>query len=294
VKEAIPTIPPNERRLILPAAEDRSAQIEAAAGHAAEAPAIAYGSRAPEAIAANARHEVDIKKLLSTKRAEDTTATGRANLLMEETEDWAPVEEGAFAGFDIASIAPMGRIFAAYILGHDADSFYFIDQHAAHERVLYERFLRQHRDREKLCQQLLAPIVIELPHAARATAPDEGLATRAFLAALGYEAEDFGANACKVNAVPAFMPLSEAEDFLHLLLAELPEGRAPKEAAAVARVISAACKAAVKAGDRLGDAEIARLFSDLAACENPYACPHGRPVFLRLTKRDVERLFKRR
>ncbi|MDR2771390.1 MAG: DNA mismatch repair protein MutL, partial [Clostridiales Family XIII bacterium] len=176
----------------------------------------------------------------------------------------------------------------------DADSFYFIDQHAAHERVLYERFLRQHREREKLCQQLLTPLVVELPHAARATVPAEGQGMHDFLAALGYEAEDFGSNACRINAVPAFLPLSAAEDFLNLLLAELPGGRAPKDASAAERVISAACKAAVKAGDRLGDAEIAGLFTSLAACENPYACPHGRPVFLRLTEHDIERLFKRR
>jgi DNA mismatch repair protein MutL len=188
----------------------------------------------------------------------------------------------------------MGRIFSTYIIGRDDDSFYFMDQHAAHERVLYERFLRQYKGREKLFQQLLAPLVIELPHAARATASGDEAETRAFLAGLGYEAEDFGSKACKISAVPAFLSLSEAEDFLRNLLAELPSGRPPRDKAAAERVISAACKAAVKSGDRLGDAEIAALIASLATCENPYACPHGRPVFIRLTKRDIERLFKRR
>jgi DNA mismatch repair protein MutL len=207
----------------------------------------------------------------------------------------APHPEGqARAPFDIGAIAPIGCIFSTYIAGRDADSFYFIDQHAAHERVLYERFLRQRRGGEKLCQQLISPLVLELPHAARATTEKENAEMRVFLEGLGYEAEDFGKGACKINAVPAFLPLSEAEDFLHLLLAALPEGRPPRDVAAAERVISSACKAAVKAGDRLGDEEISGLFADLAACENPYACPHGRPVFIRLTRRDIERLFKRR
>jgi DNA mismatch repair protein MutL len=291
VKEAIPTIPPRESRLIPPAVGEGPSfgapAVEALAPSAEEG-----ATRIPPEDGAETQYDY-IKELLSSKRAEEAAA--HANLLMEEAAEWGSpgAEARASAPFDIAAIVPMGRIFSTYILGLHADSFCFIDQHAAHERVLYERFLRQRRDREKLCQQLLAPLVVELPHAARATAQDENLATRAFLANLGYEAEDFGANTCKISAVPAFLPLSAAEDFLWLLLAELPEGRAPKDAAAAERVISAACKAAIKAGDRIGDAEIAGLLSDLAACENPYACPHGRPVFLRLTRRDIERLFKR-
>ncbi|MDR2356089.1 MAG: DNA mismatch repair endonuclease MutL [Clostridiales Family XIII bacterium] len=300
-KEAVPTIPPRER-FFLSAGKDgaplaRGEQLALAGTAAGRGPQTSANDEsaaytyAPAERAA-APQGLDIKSLLSSKREE---IAARAGLLMEEAEEWEiRGDERTPASVDIAAIEPMGRVFAAYILGKDADCFYFIDQHAAHERVLYERFLRQRREREKLCQQLLAPIVIELPHVARATTQEEGLAMRAFLAALGYEAEDFGANACKINAVPAFLPLSAAEDFLHLLLSELPEGRAPKDEAAEERVISAACKAAVKAGDRLGDAEIAGLLARLAACENPYACPHGRPVLLRLTKRDIERLFKRR
>jgi DNA mismatch repair protein MutL len=74
----------------------------------------------------------------------------------------------------------------------------------------------------------------------------------------------------------------------------MPQDRPPDNRVAVERVISAACKAAVKSGDRLADAETAGLLADLAVCENPYACPHGRPVFIRLTKRDIEKLFNRR
>ncbi|MDR2131893.1 MAG: DNA mismatch repair endonuclease MutL [Clostridiales Family XIII bacterium] len=299
-KEAIPTVPPSAK-LFVPQAADESgatsagerttlADARAGASHAEIGAAPGNGAfhADADAITADAPY-LDIKSLLSSKREES------ANLLREDAEEWAPPEAArAAAPFDIAAIAPMGRIFSAYIVGRDDEAFYFIDQHAAHERVLYERFLRQRQSREKLCQQLLAPLVVELPHAARATAPDDDRAARDFLGALGYEAEDFGANACKINAVPAFLPLSEAEEFLRLLLAELPEGRPPRDAAAAERVISAACKAAVKAGDRLGEAEIAGLLSDLASCENPHACPHGRPVFIRLARRDVERLFKRR
>jgi DNA mismatch repair protein MutL len=256
-KEAIPTVKPSEKRIAAPVLSDESAQI------------------APF---------VDVKYLLSTEREKHTIPA--ANMLKEDAEESKP--------FDVAAIMPMGRIFSTYIIGRDDDSFYFIDQHAAHERILYERFMRRYLSREKLCQQLLAPFVTELPHAARATAAEDEAAMRAFLANLGYEAEDFGSNACKINAVPAFLSLSEAENFLKALLDELPAGAPPQNKAATERVISSACKAAVKSGDKLGDEEIKALISDLAVCENPYACPHGRPVFIRLTKRDVERLFKRR
>jgi DNA mismatch repair protein MutL len=311
-KEAIPTIPPRGSGglFVLPGAKvgpPEAAQFALAGTR----PRAADASRTPERAAPPAEvlaeyipaeyapetqsetQEVDIKSLLSTIRKE--SAAGREGLLMEDSEEGSyRAEERASAPFDIAAVSPMGRIFGAYIVGRDADAFYFIDQHAAHERVLYERFLKQHRDREKLCQQLLAPLVVELPHAARATTAGDGAEARAFLAALGYEAEEFGARACRVNAVPAFLSLPEAEDFLNRLLNALPEGRPPTDDAALARVISAACKAAVKAGDKLGDAEVSALLASLAGCENPYACPHGRPVFIRLTERDIERLFKRR
>ncbi|MDR1572966.1 MAG: DNA mismatch repair endonuclease MutL, partial [Clostridiales Family XIII bacterium] len=272
-KEAIPTIPPRGKSF---------APADAGDDDAPAAPArLAFAGTLET-------DKVDIKNLLSTIKEKDTEV--RANLLMEDAEEGAfYAEERAPAPFDIAAIAPMGRIFGTYIVGRDDAGFYFIDQHAAHERVLYERFLRQHQNREKLCQQLLAPLVVELPHTARAATADDGANARAFLAALGYEAEDFGAHACRINAVPAFLSLSEAEDFLNRLLDALPEGRPPEDEAAIDRVISAACKAAVKAGDKLGDAEVSALLASLAACENPYACPHGRPVFIRLTERDIER-----
>ncbi|MDR1247318.1 MAG: DNA mismatch repair endonuclease MutL [Clostridiales Family XIII bacterium] len=246
-----------------------------------------------EGVGAQSAPFVDIKYLLSTER--EKHAAPETNTLMEDAEEIPVIEkERVHKPFDVAALIPMGRIFSTYIISRDDDSFYFADQHAAHERVMYERLMRQYLNCEKLCQQLITPLVIELPHAARATAPEDETAMRAFLADLGYEAEDFGSNACKINAVPAFMSLSEAEDFLTGLIDGLPAGSSPRDKAAAGRVISAACKAAVKSGDKLGDAEIAALFSDLAACENPYACPHGRPVFIRLTKRDIERLFKRR
>jgi DNA mismatch repair protein MutL len=171
----------------------------------------------------------------------------------------------------------------------DGDSVYFIDQHAAHERILYEQFLRQYHGREKFTQQLLTPLIVELPASLRVD-PEDSLAV---FAAIGYEIEEFGPNAWSVRAVPAFLSLSEAEAFLSHMMEHMEDTATPENRAAVERLISAACKSAVKAGDNLADAEIVRLFADLDACENPYSCPHGRPVFIRMTKRDIEKMFKR-
>jgi DNA mismatch repair protein MutL len=197
---------------------------------------------------------------------------------------------GAAGGaVDISAIKPTGTVFSTYITGVDADSFFFIDQHAAHERVLYEQMMAQYRSREKLVQQLVSPIVVEAPPSA-AGASDEKLAV---LAELGFDVEGFGPKSFSMRGVPAFMPISEAEGFLRDMLENLPGEPGPENRQAIERVISMACKKAIKANDRLDEARASALLSDLDRCENPYSCPHGRPVFVRLGKNDIERLFKR-
>jgi DNA mismatch repair protein MutL len=255
------------------------------AGDSPASGAVSAGdSLAPGAASARTakNEQIDIIKLMTIKREAQ-----RAALLMEDADELpydASVKEKVF---EITAIRPFGVLFATYIAGSDGDSFYFIDQHAAHERILYEQILRQYQNREKLTQQLLTPLLVELPASLR------GEDSLGLLAAMGYEAELFGPKTCNVRAVPAFLPLSEAEEFLARLLENMIDAGTPENRAAVERIISAACKKAVKARDHLEEEEILRLLADLSACENPYSCPHGRPIFLRMEKRDIEKLFKR-
>ncbi|MDR1135515.1 MAG: DNA mismatch repair endonuclease MutL [Clostridiales Family XIII bacterium] len=238
--------------------------------------------------------QIDIINLLSAKRAEQAQKSGIFTDSGDDTyselySNSMATSHSKGAPFDILSIKPISTIFSTYITGMDSDNFFFIDQHAAHERVLYERFLAQYRRREKLIQQLIAPLVVEVS----VSAAGQSSESLEVISRLGYDIEVFGVKSFNIRGIPAFLSISEAEEFLRDLLENLSLKEGAENKAAIERVISNACKKAIKANDKLTEAQINTLLAELAKCENPYSCPHGRPVFLRLGKRDIERLFKR-
>ncbi|MDR0357478.1 MAG: DNA mismatch repair endonuclease MutL [Clostridiales Family XIII bacterium] len=256
-------------------------------------------------------HSVNINKLWSTsvsdsvsddsyESAGDASARGwredaapdtdldAKNGSADECANAGAKTSGVQSEMNIASLHVLGSVFATYLLAADNDSFYIIDQHAAHERVNYERFLSQRRSENKQSQQLLTPMVLQLPAAAKSAGDD--WAGR--LSVLGFEAELFGKNALIVKAFPAFLPYAEAELFLRDVIDNASDAP-PDNDRALERLISRACKQSVKGNDMLSSSEIASLLDDLSHCENPYTCPHGRPVFVRMSKRDLERMFKR-
>jgi DNA mismatch repair protein MutL len=149
--------------------------------------------------------------------------------------------------------------------------------------------MRQYRDGDKMTQQLLAPLVVEAPFSVTNDTKDRV----EIINGLGYEVEEFGPKSFNIRGIPAFLSISEAECFLLDIMETLPESGMAGNDKALSRVITRACKSAVKGGDRLDTTEIRALLADLNRCENPFSCPHGRPVFVRLRKRDIERLFKR-
>ncbi|MDR1067623.1 MAG: DNA mismatch repair endonuclease MutL, partial [Clostridiales Family XIII bacterium] len=182
----------------------------------------------------------------------------------------------------------MGRIFGLYLLARTAETFYIIDQHAAHERINYEKFIAQVRTKEKLTQGLLTPLIVTVPAAARPSA-DEWFA---WLATLGFEADEFGGSRFAVRAFPAFLSYDEAESFLGDILDSA--GTAPPENPRAAdRLISRACKSSVKLNDALSPEASQTLIAQLFACENPFTCPHGRPAFIAMTGGELDRMFRR-
>ncbi|MDR0570007.1 MAG: DNA mismatch repair endonuclease MutL [Clostridiales Family XIII bacterium] len=238
----------------------------------------------------------DIISILSAKRKELAPPTREEMLEMAIFEEGGE-EPGLSAGhgerkagaFDIAGIRPLTALFSTYVVGVDGEALYVIDQHAAHERVMYERFLRQRESGGRLVQNLLLPVPVEAPFALSEVAGGRLEAIRD----LGFDLEEFGPRTFSLRGVPAFLTLAEGERFLADVLEALPEESEIDDAAAMEKLISRACKNAVKGGDDLSPEETRRLLADLAACGNPFSCPHGRPVFVRLRKRDLERLFKR-
>ncbi|MCR4601533.1 MAG: DNA mismatch repair endonuclease MutL [Clostridia bacterium] len=208
----------------------------------------------------------------------------------ENITAFAPeLREPATRPFDISAIKPLGAVFATYIVGSDEDTFYIIDQHAAHERVFYEKLVKQFYSNENAGQMLMLPINIEVSHTVR-NSQNEWMG---FLNRIGFEIEEFGPKSYAVKQIPAYMEIDEAEEFLRDFFDSIEGTRNFRDKAKLERITTRACKSAVKGNDRLTDLEIDRLMRDLANAVNPFTCPHGRPTIIKLKKTEIEALFKR-
>lgn len=191
--------------------------------------------------------------------------------------------------FQIEEIQTSGSIFGTYILGTDADCLYLIDQHAAHERIFYEELLESYQNQEKLQQQILIPLILNVTFSVK----NDTLQWLDFLSSIGFHLEEFGEKTYRVTAIPMFMELQEGEHFLKDFLESISENTDFKDMKKIEKIISKSCKSAVKAHDLLDEQEIKKLMLDLAKCKNPYSCPHGRPIFVKMTQYEIEKMFKR-
>lgn len=184
----------------------------------------------------------------------------------------------------------IGQVFSTYWLVEFDEKLFIIDQHAAHEKVLFERMMRNFRKKEFTSQQISPPMVISL------NMREEELLQK-FLPEfqrLGYQIESFGGSEYSICAVPANLyQINEKHLFLEML-DDLSEETGLKTSDAILeKVASMSCKAAVKGNQRLSLAEMDYLIGELLECENPYQCPHGRPTIISMTKYELEKKFKR-
>ena len=225
--------------------------------------------------------QVEIKSLLSEMREERQDTEQRDREMTPKKPDRRD--------FDFRELHYMGALFNTYIMACDDDDFYLIDQHAAHERVFYEKLLRQYNEREKLSQQLLLPLNMNV--SANVTVTEDVWIED--VRSMGYDIECCGSNTYIVREIPAFMELREAEDFLTDFFKELGSRPDLTDRNVLEKIVMRSCKSAVKGGDVLTEAEIDGLIKDLSACVNPFSCPHGRPTFIRMTRYEIEKLFKR-
>ena len=221
----------------------------------------------------------------------------RGALRMSETPISAPAHAAPepprtlmeAAGLDAPDATPSWRVvgtaFNTYIFVQSGDTLYMIDQHAAHERILYERYMRQWLS-GAASQLLLTPYTVSVSAAEKA----QIMENRELLRDIGFDVEDFGDRDIQVRAVPQIMGEPELRPFFLLSAAELRRLRsAPLEARREA-VMQAACKHAVKGGDVLSPAEIDSLLSQMSRTDAPANCPHGRPV---IVAAELERRFSR-
>lgn len=211
--------------------------------------------------------------------------------------DASPLEQGAERSAQpglpevaVPLLRLIGQVAQAYLVAEGPDGLYLIDQHAAHERVLFEKIMAQ-RHREIPAQTLLEPETVELPPAA-ARLLEGQLET---LSGLGFQVELFGRGAFIVRAIPQLLSGLEPRSALNVLVEDFEEDETPLAAEVEARIIARVCKrAAVKAGMSLSMDEQRALLRDLEACQAPRTCPHGRPTMIHLSVDLLERQFGRR
>ncbi len=191
----------------------------------------------------------------------------------------------------LADLRPLGQIHDSFILAAGRDGLWIIDQHVAHERILFEKVLRQRAAGRAETQHLLIPIVIELTASQQieyARLADE-------LDALGFETEPFGNRTIAIKAAPATIGPAEIEQVIFEVL-EIAESELRQTSVDDLRrsiAASIACRAAIKINMRLDQTKMEWLLRELAACEFPMSCPHGRPIALRYTTREILKSFHR-
>lgn len=278
-KQEVPAPVPKEEKQVQKVEKQSTPEVAPAKPVAKPLPAV---EKTPE------EKQVDVKSLLSTMRKE---VKNQQCMVMETQTPYNAVKKEAPKTpppFDFDSIHITGSIFGTYITATDENSFYLIDQHAAHERIFYERLLRQFHESEKHSQPIMMPIVLQSTLTSKR---EEGWKNA--LNKMGFLVEDFGPKTFIVKEIPMFMGLEEAGDFLNDFMDHASEGVLLDNTPAVEKIIMRSCKSAVKAHDYLKDDEISQLIQDLKRCENPFSCPHGRPTFIKMTQYEIEKMFKR-
>lgn len=184
----------------------------------------------------------------------------------------------------------IGQIFDTYWIVEFDKSMYIIDQHAAHEKVLYERFLKQ-LDNEEIASQIISPAGVISLSSIEADAVEKHLAS---LRKLGFEIEHFGGREYSISAIPTILPSIDKEVWLKELITELLEVDSAKNTESILeKIASMSCKAAIKGKQRISYEEAKILIDELLELDNPYNCPHGRPTVIQMTKTEIEKKFKR-
>jgi DNA mismatch repair protein MutL len=185
----------------------------------------------------------------------------------------------------------VGQVGAAYLVAEGPDGLYLIDQHAAHERILFERLMAQQAGNQVVSQALLQPVTLELgPESASLLTGNLAILNR-----YGFQVEAFGQTAFLIRALPALMADADPRAALQVLVEEFEEDEEPLKNELEARLIARICKrVAVKAGKVLSPAEQAALVDGLEVCHSPRTCPHGRPTMIHLSADLLERQFGRR
>lgn len=267
--------------------------------------AVTYGTKAEKEEIGNIQLEVQKEKagMIPPERQQEEVGNTQPEVKKEEsgnvqseTKQEKPkqldlFEENFLKREMKAEYQLIGQVFDTYWLVQFQDSLYIIDQHAAHERVMYERTLKEMKSREYTSQYLSPPIILSLSmQEAQLLNEHMDRFTR-----IGFEIEPFGGEEYAVRAVPDNLFSIAKKELLMEMIDDLADGINTSMTPELIdeKIASMSCKAAVKGNNRLSAQEVDALIGELLTLENPYHCPHGRPTIIAMTKRELEKKFKR-
>lgn len=201
-----------------------------------------------------------------------------------------PSGQSSLPEVDVPLLRLVGQVATAYLVAEGPDGLYLIDQHAAHERVLFEQIMGQ-KETDVASQRLLEPVTVELPPASARLLEEQIPIIQQY----GFQVEPFGPGSFIVRAIPLLLARMDPAAALRVLVEDFEEDETPLAKLTEDRIIARVCKrAAVKAGQVLSPSEQAALLRDLEACQSPRTCPHGRPTMIHLSVDLLERQFGRR
>jgi DNA mismatch repair protein MutL len=201
-----------------------------------------------------------------------------------------PQEKGETVARKLPPMMPLAQIHGTYIVAQSEDGFYLLDQHAAHERIYYEIYSKKLAEENHQQYPLLIPLTIEC-----SPSEAEVLESRLdYLRRWGLEMEPFGGTTFVVRAYPTWFPREDAVGLIHEIIEWLKEhGKVDTAMLRDATAKMMSCKAAIKANRYLRREEMEKLLEQLNQCDNPFTCPHGRPIFVHFSTYELEKMFKR-
>lgn len=266
-------------------------------GQVAKAPAqTATATAVPAASAQDGNTSGQVAKAPAQTGNAPAPAADSPVLPVREDGGYAVGEQMSFADVPLLSKEArpkhrlIGQVFQTYWIVEYEDQLFFVDQHAAHEKVMYER-LKKNLEEKQIDQQMVAPPII-LTFSIKEK--EKYLLFQDAFAALGYQIEEFGGDEYCIRAVPANLFGINQQDLFIELFDSLDEGSSRLNLEVITdKLASMACKAAVKGNQKMSFQEMDSLMDQLLELENPYQCPHGRPTIISMTKRELEKKFKR-
>ena len=189
----------------------------------------------------------------------------------------------------LSSLRYVGVAFNTYIILEDEDILYLVDQHAAHERINYEKFKKIYSQKVLSSVNLLVPVKVDVPYVVL----DDFLANLSILKGCGFDIEHFGQNTFVVRSAPAFVDYEMVGEVILGFIESLEERKSNVSDFLDESIRQIACKASIKAGNRINENEVKALLSELENTPNNLTCPHGRPIIVSFSRNDLAKLFKR-